>query len=381
MSNGKTKVTEEDIQKHILEAKRTVFSAIEHGKVTLETLDQQDEMIQNVEDTLEANDYVIQRSFRALRGMTWSGYIANKCSDVRSSFVSDTNTFSNSIASVSSKNERIQASKLSASDGSVLNGRQTIGIPGDDDLNEISSAVDVLHRMGVTLGEQLDSQKVVLDRIEDKTNIVTDHTLAVTLRTSQLLRKTHRPIQSFVGTFQFIDVESNRFMSVSLSDGTSIAFTTVPDLSSYFHVFVKQDHLFGLLNEKTQRYMGCTVWGSVAVSGEYFGGQEECYVDLGVFAPTVQATTKNNSKTTVTREESTVLTGLLFTARHWGAGGWLKLPTSIVSNDQKDHLEEWVTTETTASITDRVGAMQLKVVRCRVQQQPQQQQTSSEDNR
>jgi hypothetical protein len=374
MSERKTKVSEEDIQKHILEAKRTVFSAIEHGKITLETLDQQDEMIQNVEDTLEANDFVIQRSFRALRGMTWSGYIANKCSDVRNSFVLDTTIMlPSSTTSGNLKSERITPSNSSSNDCStVLNGCQTTHIAGDDDLNEISSAVDVLHRMGVTLGEQLDSQKTTLDRIEDKTNIVTDHTLAVTLRTSQLLRKTHKPIQSFVGTFQFIDAVSNRFLSISLTDGASIAFTLAPDLSSYFHVFVKQDHLFGLLNEKTQRYLGCTVWGTVAASGEYFGGQEECYVDLGAFAPAAQSAAKTNSKEGITaREESAVLTGLLFAARHWGAGGWLRLPTSFSSSmvERNRCLDEWVTTETTTSITDRMGAMQFKVVRCRVQQQ------------
>eukprot|EP01034_Spumella_vulgaris_P023780 gene23780-30048_t len=226
--------------------------------------------------------------------------------------------------------------------------------------------------MGVTLGEQLDSQKVTLDRIEEKTNIVTDHTLAVTLRTSQLLRKTHKPIQSFVGTFQFIDSVSNRFLSVSAADGTSITFTTVPDLSSYFHVFVKQDHLFGLLNEKTQRYLGCTVWGTVSVSGEYFGGQEECHVDLGPFAPTAPVVPSSKNKAVNVREESPVTTGLLFTARHWGAGGWLKLPSSISTNKDRDFLSEWVTAETSSSITDRVDIVELRVVRCRVDQQQQQ---------
>ncbi len=223
--------------------------------------------------------------------------------------------------------------------------------------------------MGVALGESLDSQKITLDRIEDKTTTVTDHTLAVTLRTAQLLRKNHKPIQSFVGTFQLVDISSGRYLSVSAEDNCSIAFTVRGGIASYFHLFVKEGHLFGLLSEKSQRYLGCTVWGTVAVSGNYFGAQEECYLDMGPLAPGAAADRANGDSSKAASLSSPLPTGLLIVARNWGAGGWLKLvpPATKEGGGSSDEVD-WITSETTTAITDRQGAVQLQLVRCRVDQ-------------
>ncbi len=379
MASLTEKANEEQIKKNLLEAKRNAFSAIEYGKATLEALDQQDEIIQEVEDTLQANEYTIQRSFKALRGMTWSGYIANKCSDVRSTFVTDSSNNPTKVSSVKVGGHSSASSSSGTANPNALfdsNRSSCVQSADDQDLNDISSAVDVLHRMGLTLGEQLDSQKVTLERIEDKTSQVTDQTLAVTLRASQLLRKNNRPIQSFVGTFQFVDVDSGRFMCVSETDGSSIAFRPLPDLSSHFHVFVKENNLFGLLNEKTQKYLGCTIWGTVAVLGQYFGTQEECYLDLSALVPGATGSalpSKPIAKGAAAVGAAADPTGLLFLARHWGSGGWLKLDRSALSAEQSA-AEEWLTGDTTAAITDRLGAVILRPVRSRVDPQLQQQQ-------
>lgn len=344
--------TDEQIQQRILESKRLAASAMEHGKTTMESLEAQDEMLRTVEDTLEANEYVLQKSVRALRGMTWGGYFVNKVVDVRNSVVGDPHamplnpTSDHSAKQPSSSSGSSSQKNLTTNKSELMDfGTRAVKGPEDEHLEELSSAVEVLHKMGLTLGEQLEQQNTTLERIENKTCAVTEQTLAVTLRASQLLRKNNSTLPSFIGTYQFIDAEHDRYLVVSESDGVTLALSETPDLSSYFHCFVKEENLFGLLNEKTQKYVGCTVWGSVAVSGNYFGTHEECYLDFNGVFPAKEGT------------------GLLVIYRNWGAGGWLKLSSGV---DTKNRGSEWLITETTNSILEKSGALLFKCIKTKV---------------
>lgn len=345
--------TEEQIQERILESQRLAASAMEYGMVTMETLEAQDEMLQNVEDTLEANDYVLQKSVRALRGMTWGGYFVNKVVDVRNSVTGDPHAVTLKASNDNKVSEKqAPASSSNSTKNSISNKSQLIefGQKADKtkeekELENLSSAVEVLHKMGLTLGEQLEQQNDKLDRIDDKTSQVTEHTLAVTLRASQLLRTNNKTLPSFIGTYQFIDVKYGRYLTISESDGVTLILSQAPDISSYFHCFVKEENLFGLLNEKTQKYLGCTVWGSIAVSGQYYGTHEECYLDFqGVFP-------------------SNEGSGLLVLYRNWGAGGWLKLDSTVNTADRSSM---WTVTETTSSVLDKKGSLQFKIIKTRV---------------
>ena len=48
-------------------SRRITQEALGHGRAALEALDSQGEVLDSTEDTLEANEYVLQKSLRVLR--------------------------------------------------------------------------------------------------------------------------------------------------------------------------------------------------------------------------------------------------------------------------------------------------------------------------
>lgn len=54
-------------QELLLEIRRNAAMSANIGRTTLETLSYQNEVLNSAEDTIEANDYVLHQSMRALR--------------------------------------------------------------------------------------------------------------------------------------------------------------------------------------------------------------------------------------------------------------------------------------------------------------------------
>lgn len=162
----------------------------------------------------------------------------------------------------------------------------------EKELEEISSIVAQLQEIGVSMGDQLDKQNQQLEQIEVLTDKVAENTLFVTLRATQLsTRVKGRGEQIFVGKYQFIDCEEGKFLGVLTSSCTakemsanpldslddSLVLKSVPDRSTYFNVFASSDgvrNIFGIQNEKTLKFIGCTMWGTVRCASAYFGTQE-----------------------------------------------------------------------------------------------------------
>jgi hypothetical protein len=329
-----------NIEKELLQAKRLAFGALDHGKDTLEMLDKQDEDLRGIEDTLEANQYTLDKSMRTLRGMTWSGFVYNQCVTTKELVLGTTLALppppanQPSTARPQSNGAPARAAAPSSSTGLGMALREK------DDLEEISSAVATLHKMSLDIGNQLDNQGVTIDKITEKTEKVTEQTLAVTIRASQLNDRSRNRKPTHVGIIQLIDVVSGKYLAVTDS---RLVLSEKKDRSTYFSCYVKESHLFGLQNEKTMKYVGCAMLGHIIAESLYFGTQEECYIDI-------------DAKTT----------GILFIARHWGAGAWLKRPLAdlidpaTASSSPPPHP---YLTETTTGITDKSGMIEFTVVR------------------
>ena len=165
-----------------------------------------------------------------------------------------------------------------------------------------------LHDISITMGEQLNRQNKALETIEELTEKVTDKSLYVTLRATQLsTRVKGKNEQVFIGKFQFIDCVRGKFLSVqtpaplssssvsssssfplsntpptSLSSNSStvddvLVLKSVPDRATFFNCFASSDgvrNIFGIQNEKTLKFVGCTMWGTVRCAASYFGTQE-----------------------------------------------------------------------------------------------------------
>eukprot|EP01036_Dinobryon_divergens_P026328 gene26328-34958_t len=350
----------------LLDAQRSAHSSAIIGRETLEKLNEQEEDIQKIRDTLEANDYVLGKSLTALRSMTWGGYVYNSC-------VTITNTLKNAPSNLTAVDPRLMP-RFSSSNSSDNNNTVEVAIDTnysdnaysnnqngkqenletapsksvyynknneeeEKQLQDISSIVAQLHDISVTMGEQLDRQTKALETVEELTEKVTDKSLYVTLRATQLsTRVKGKNEQIFIGKFQFIDCVRGKFLS------------SVPDKATFFNCFASSDgvrNIFGIQNEKTLKFIGCTMWGTVRCAASYFGTQEECFMEFN-------------------GEE----TGLLLLARNWGSGGWLKYPAIQDENNDKnrssssffDEQYHVMFSSTTSSIHDKQNIALFRAV-------------------
>jgi hypothetical protein len=284
------------------------------------------EDLQSAEDTIEANEYNLQKALTVLRGMTWTGMIYNI-------FAKDTPP-----SDMLGKQHDVLPGKGPALETSVNEKSYTSraeSIPNDGDnekmMNTLLSALTDLHDIGVQIGEQIDHQNTAIDRIEEKTLRVTDQTLAVTLKASQLTQRASNSNDGLIGTYQFIDQDSGYFLSVSNAD---LLLVPKEDLSTQFFCFLKENTIHGLQNAKTLKFLCSTVWGPIKSSGTSFGRREECHLSL-----------------------SGDITGIYFLQTNWGTGGWLKGSAPADSTDGAISLNT-----VTSSISDKVGVLLLKAV-------------------
>lgn len=358
-------VLQQRINQHLEQARKNAHNALKVGDATIQELQIQSETLQSTEDLLEENEDLIKQSMRVLRGMTWSGSLYNVYSDISSVFTgtsTETSTKSNPPTTITneSSNEKDIAKDLPVplyrsqqlppqppQSNTSSSNRQNNSVSGtvvgnDEDaiLNELAGAIDSLKSMGVIMGEQLQQQNAQIDRIDSASDQVHDKTLAVSLKATKLSKSSQTDPGKYVGTYQFL-ATTNLFMLAAKDD--SLVLTTSADLTTLFKCYIRQNTIIGLQNEVTGKYVGCTMWGTVAVSGEYFGSHEECYIDLD-------------------GKES----GLMFVARNWGSGGWLKLCEPIpveVNHPGVEH--QVVVSATTSSMIDRTDMITFRAIKCK----------------
>jgi hypothetical protein len=334
---------EKRIKEELLLAKRTAVSAQGYGKDMLESLAQQEEVLSSVQETMEANEHVLNKSMTLLRGMTWSGYLFNKCVDAKTTIAGTPLPPPVSLGQGQGRTgmppgpSGSDAGQHRANLGMLTGASASQGTLGDEEMREISSAVDTLHRMSVEIGSQLEQQKAVVDAVDAKAESVTDKTLAVTLRASQLSDRSRQRKPQYCGMYQFVDVDSGHFLSAF--EGYLVLLPAI-NRSTYFNCFVRESNIYALQNEKTQKYVGCSITGGVLAASAYFGTQEEVYVDL-----------------------SGGSSGLLFLARHWGAGGWLKGPGAAKNTATNSIDAQPFLTQTTSALLDRADMLRLRPVR------------------
>eukprot|EP01038_Epipyxis_sp_PR26KG_P012732 gene12732-17073_t len=344
------------IEKEIISAKKNAFQAIGYGITTIEHLDNQEETLRSVEDTLESNEYILNKSMKTMQNMTWSGYLYNKCASVKKIVTNKPiDAEMNIIASKNRKNINNSNNDSNHIKNKYNNNQlfennydnqyeKSDTVTEDDEIIEISRAVSTLQQLGTLMTEKLDNQLTSLDRIEDKTDRVNDKTLAVTLKASQLTQRSRKKESEFIGSFQFLDCESGRMLAVFAE---SIVLTSAcTDRSTFFNCFVKENNIIGIQNQKTLKFIGCSLFGSSVCSANAFNKQEETFIEL------------NGQET-----------GIFLCARNWGGGGWIKHTfnrrnahnnNNNNNNNNGDLFEYEVLNDTTNGISDKSGMVKLK---------------------
>lgn len=237
----------------LLEARQNAASALEYGRNTLDTLKSQEEALNSIEDTIEGNEYILQKSMKVLRGMSWSGLFYNMM------------PFSSDPPPVSKDQERLQKSQLVTppdSSSLIMNTstelketvtKETLFSPRahdsptctvDADLKELKISVDELHSIGVAMGQALESQVETTRRIEMKSDNALENTMAVNLRAAQLTQRTRKSVSKFVGKFQFFCPLYNKYLS---TEHTALTLTSrATERSTFFDCFSKEEYIIGI---------------------------------------------------------------------------------------------------------------------------------------
>jgi hypothetical protein len=253
----------------------------------MKSLASQEETLNTIEDTLEAQENILTKSMRTLRSMEWLGSISNKLDFNTGTKPNNQNQIIQSVKS------NALGTETDSNDGVGNTSSDSIGL--DQDLELIAQAIEQLHEIGTTMNLYLIANQGKMKDINHKTSKINDMTLATILKSSRILGSYVKDHACTLGYFQFVEVSSGKFLSV---ENYYLTLSDVSSNSTHFECEIKKTNLIGIKNSRTLKYIGTTLLGNIKVSGDYWGQLEECFIDL-----------------------SGEPTGILVLARNWGSGG------------------------------------------------------------
>lgn len=291
------------------EAQRFINQTINLGTESLKSLQAQGETLGTIEDTLDSNKNILNKSMGVLKSMEWFGWVGlsgtvfARSSLLTASKQKNTNTPTITIANVPEK-ENIPT-KLPEPDChklfSPIASSNVIINQQDKNLEIISNGLEQLHLISTTMQSHLVSNQETMERINDKTEQVNGITLATIIKSARIFGSYEKNQSIPLGYFQFVDVVTGKFLAV---ENDFLTLTKNSCLSTQFACETTQSKLIGISNMLTLKYIGTSLLGSIKVAGEYWGRMEDCFMDL-----------------------SGQPTGILVVGRNWGSGAWIKNTT------------------------------------------------------
>mmetsp|Transcript_13491 Transcript_13491/g.20278 ORF Transcript_13491/g.20278 Transcript_13491/m.20278 type:complete len:347 (+) Transcript_13491:73-1113(+) len=320
---------ERSLQCDIQQGQASAEDSLNIGRGILGTLSEQNEKQLASADNVETTEYVLQRSMRVLRGMTWSGMFYNMVTKESE----PTKTISHTHRQHPNITDTVDVREHYQNRRELLDGTGNTSRTCDEEMERLAGSVQKLEDVSLTINRSLQAQAQLADDLTEKTEDVNNAMLATLLRTAQLTQRAKKTSEVEIGIFYFQQMGSNQYLCVN---GTQVVLCDRFDRSAIFRVFSKESHLMGLQNMKTFKFLGINMWGSVTASSAVFGTYEETFIDLDGFRRTP---------------------GIFFLAPNWGGGGWLQQPLATESSNQKDTLP--ICTSVTKGISDCTSRLQL----------------------
>lgn len=303
-------------------ALRSLNQAKEYGLHAAATLDVQGEQLEQAEFCADSNQYMMDRSARLVRGMTWWGWL--------------TNGFIPEPKPPAPQQRRRQGSPLEDDrrrEGSRRRapisaaGPRPIGGGVDDEflrdldnnmsarqsshlkeqreyLDEVSQGLDELMEVGGEIGRRVEEQNESVPRLQDKIENLWQSTRHVTRQAGRVMESyATRATPKLLGHVALREVTTKRMVrargdEVSLSDEVDCLRATCR-----FALYEKRAHLLGLQSPVSKNYVGLTFAGSIRCSARSFGRTEEFDFELHKSEPTP----------------------LLCVAANFGAGCWIRV--------------------------------------------------------
>ena len=182
MNNNLEKTSKDDLTI----AKSAAYNSIDYGIKILENLNEQQESIDKIERTLDANQNIIDKSLKSIRNMTWTGYFYNHFLTVYDAISSIKFT---EQPNTSSKDEKETKNIETVKNDLQMNKMEIENeCSKDKDLDDISKALNILQDLSLIMGETIDKQNTDLKNIENKSQEINDKTTMVTAKAKQLTK-------------------------------------------------------------------------------------------------------------------------------------------------------------------------------------------------
>lgn len=348
----------ESIKQELIKAQANTLSAEQFGIKTANLLVEQEEKLNSIEDNLDSQEKDVDRSLYLLRGMTWSGAIYNGFSVLVDSVKNTSSTIVhnafNNQATEEQSVSRVDQSNEGNKDelfGSTKNYAQSENNEEEQMLANISSHLENIKQLGLNINENLCSQSEKIESITDQSDRIQDKTLQATFKATKLSNKYSSSSSNnnltYVGSFLLMTPEG--LLAVpEKSESSFYTYLSIEDSVSaktVFRIFTKNhnhSNIYGIQSANNNKFIGLNIFGHIIIDSDICGSQEELFIDY---------TGKN--------------TGLLFYAKNWGSGAWLKTPTKhttlITETEQSRTSYEFTTTRDISDKQEMLTIVATKV--------------------
>lgn len=271
------------------------------GLATAAALDAQGEELAAAENCVDSNQYIINKSGRIVRGMTWWGWITNtftaapKPPDPQRRRPS-THAMPPTAAVRPTATAPPQAQEERSSHPQLREQQ--------DYLDEVSLGLDELREVGVEIGRRVETQNEAVPRLHEKMDALWQSTRHVTRQAGRVIESyATRATPKLLGHVALRDVATRRFVQAR---GDEVGLSKEVDClraTCRFALYEKRAHLLGLYSPVSQRYVGLTFAGNIRCSARTFGRTEEFDLDL----------------------QRPAASPVLCVAANFGAGCWLRV--------------------------------------------------------
>jgi hypothetical protein len=167
------------LKNELNEISKIVCETNEIGQNIIIKLSEQGDNLEKTEEKLNTNEFILSKTFRILRGMTWFGWILNF-------FIKDNSNQSNNY-NLTKKNKNLEEikevnkeEKLKATQ-EILSKKTSLDIDVREILNNennellfIENELKNLHSIGLKIGECIDDHNERLERISNKTENISN---------------------------------------------------------------------------------------------------------------------------------------------------------------------------------------------------------------
>ena len=168
-----------NLKNELNEISKIVCETNEIGQNIIIKLSEQGDNLEKTEKKLDTNEFILSKTFRILRDMTWFGWILNF-------FIKDNSNQSNNY-NLTKKNKNLEEIKEDNKEEKlkvtqeILSKNMSLDIDVREILNNenkellfIESELKNLHSIGLKIGECIDDHNARLERISNKTEHISN---------------------------------------------------------------------------------------------------------------------------------------------------------------------------------------------------------------